>query len=66
METDPMIPFVVKVYLDLEKTGEPRDFIKTLPSHKYLLDDKIAKETKGMEDFKRESKQNQSNEGGAS
>ena len=52
MEKDPMIPThsVVELYLDLETAGEPRDFIKTLPSLKYLLDDKIAKETEGMED----------------
>ena len=54
VEKDPMIPThsVVKIYLDLETAGEPRDFIKTLPSLKYLLDDKIAKETEGMEDPK--------------
>ena len=54
VENDPMIPthFVVKLYLDLETADEPRDFIKTLPSLKHLLDEKIAKETEGMEDPK--------------
>ena len=54
VEKDPMIPThsVVKLRLDLETVGEQRKFIKTLPSLKYMLDDKIAKETAGMEDAK--------------
>ena len=44
VEKDPMIPThsVVKIHLDLETAGEPRKFIKTLPSLKYILDDNIA------------------------
>jgi len=54
VEKDPMIPThsVVKVYLDLETAGEPRNFVKTLPSLKYMLDEKIAKETESMQDPK--------------
>ena len=43
---------MVKLYLDLETVDEPRGFIKTLLSLKYLLDEKIAKETEGMQDPK--------------
>ena len=58
VEKDPMIPthYVVKLHLDLETEGEKRSFIKTLPSLKYMLDDKIAKETAEMEDAKEKTK----------
>ena len=54
VEKDPMMPThsVVKIHLDLETVGEQRKYIKTLPSLKHMLDDKIAKETTGMEDAK--------------
>ena len=54
VEKDPMIPThsVVKIHLDLETVGEQRKYIKTLPSLKHMLGDKIAKETAGMEDAK--------------
>ena len=64
VEKGPMIPThsVVKLYLDLEKVGEPRGFIKSLPSLKYMLGYKIAKETEGMEDFKERANQAKRNE----
>ena len=54
VEKDPVIPthYVVKIHLDLETAGEQRKFIKTLPSLKHMLDDKIARETSGIEDAK--------------
>ena len=54
VEKDPMIPThsVVKIHLDLATAGEPRKFMKTLPSLKYMLDDKIAKATTGTADAK--------------
>ena len=52
-----MIPthYVVKINLDLATAGEQRKYIKTLPSLKHMLDDKIARETSGMEDAKEKS-----------